>query len=105
MGQSQSGEYVVEDAGILDYGWCPALLNACMTMAKNECASRIRFTMPPPHPVVRYLLHYKSDHEMHVSRDSNGMLAVVNIEETLECMIPEWESRLKMAADLCPRLR
>lgn len=104
IGQAQSGEYVVEDAGVLDYGWCPALLNACMTSAKNECAARIRFTVPPSHPVVHYLLHYKSDHEMHVSRDSNGMLAVVNIEETLECMIPEWESRLATAADLCAEI-
>ena len=94
-GSAHGAEYKVEEAGILDYGWCPAVLNACMTAAKRECASCIRFTIPPSHPFVRYLLQYQSDHEMHVSRNSNGMMAVVNIEETLECMIPEWESRLR----------
>lgn len=101
MGEAHGEDYTVEETGILDYGWCPAVLNACMTLAKTEFASRIRFTVPPSHPFVRYLLQYRSDHEMHVSRDSNGMIAVVNIEETLECMIPEWESRLVEAKDLC----
>lgn len=104
MGQARGTEYVVEEAGALEYGWCSAVLNACMTLAKKECASRIRFTLPPSHPFIRYLLQYRSDHEMHVSRDSNGMLAVVNIEETLECMIPEWESRLKASPDLCTEI-
>ncbi len=104
IGEAHGADYTVEEAGILEYGWCPAVLNACMTLAKTACTSRIRFTMPPSHPFVRYLLQYRSDHEMHVSRDSNGMMAVVNVEETLECMIPEWESRLAGAADHCAEI-
>lgn len=104
MGNAQGTEFVVEEAGALEYAWCAAVLNACMTLAKKECASRIRFAMPPSHPFIRYLLQYRSDHEMHVSRNSNGMLAVVHIEETLECMIPEWESRLRSATALCAEI-
>ncbi len=98
MGGAGKAEYNVDEVGVLDYNWCPAVLNACMTLAKDEYATRIRFNVPPSHPFVRYLLQYNSEHEMHVSRNSNGMMAVVNLDETLECMIPEWESRLCMAA-------
>ncbi len=95
LAAAHGADYRVEEVGVLDYSWCPAVLNACMTLAKKEYVSRIRFVMPPSHPFVRFLLQYNSEHEMHVSRNSNGMMAVVNIEETLECMIPDWESRLK----------
>lgn len=95
LGSPQGGDYRIEEMGILDYSWCPALLNACVARARNEFASRISFAAPPTHPLVRYLLQYRSDHEMHVSRNSNGMMSVVNIGETFECMVPEWESLLR----------
>ncbi|MCK5863334.1 MAG: GNAT family N-acetyltransferase [Candidatus Hydrogenedentes bacterium] len=101
MGQTHGENYTVEEVGVLHYDWCPAVLNACMKLAQKEFASRIRFTLPPSHLFIRYLLQYRSAHEMHVSRNSNGMLALVNIEETLECMIPEWESQLANRTDLC----
>ncbi len=103
MGGAQGGDYAVEEVGVSDYDWCPAALNACMAQAKSEYVSRIRFAAPPTHPMVRYLLRYRSDHEMRVSRNSNGMMAVVNIGETLECMAPEWEALLMRAgaAALC----
>ncbi len=94
MGGAHGAEYHVGEVGVLDYGWCSAVLHACMKQAGSEFASRLRFAVPPSHPFVRYLLQYRSDHEMHVARNSDGMMAVVNLEETLECMIPEWESQL-----------
>ncbi|HEX72376.1 MAG TPA: GNAT family N-acetyltransferase, partial [Candidatus Hydrogenedentes bacterium] len=97
LGGAQGGDYSVDEVGVADYDWCPAVLNACMAQAKSEYVSRIRFAAPPTHPMARYLLQYRSDHEMHVSRNSNGMMAATNIGETLECMAPEWEALLMRA--------
>lgn len=98
VGTACDGDYCVSEIGVEDYRWRPALLNACVARAKTEYASRLRFQAPPTHPFIQYLMQFRSDHEMHLSRNSDGMMAIVNMEETLECMIPEWESLLMQSA-------
>lgn len=88
------GELHVDELGVAEQTWNPTLLHHCALRSKAEYASKIRFNLPPSHPFVRYLMRYRSDHEMHAYRNSNGMMAPLNIEETLECMIPEWETTL-----------
>ena len=70
---------------------CGAVLAACADLAAEETVGRIRFHVPPPHPFARFLLEYTSTHQMHVVRDHGSMMAFVDLGETLESMIPEWE--------------
>lgn len=87
-------EFQVIEVGVAGPQACGALLHACSQAALEECAPRIIFMAPPCHPFVRYLLQFKSSHEMRIQRDEGGMMAFVDLGETLESMIPEWESTL-----------
>lgn len=96
--RTSGGELHVDELGTAEHQWNPAVLRHCVLKAKNEYASRLRFNLPPSHNFVGYVMRFSSDHEMHVYRNSHGMVAPVNIEETLECMLPEWESALAASA-------
>ena len=82
----------VEEIGVSDGAVCDALLGACAQTANEETVGRIQFLAPPPHVFARFLLQYKTTHQMHVVRDSGGMMAFVNLGEAIESLIPEWES-------------
>ena len=103
LGRPAGEEFLVDEMGALDRTWFEPLLRACVANAHAEYTSRVRLNVPPSHDFVKFLMQYRSDHETHVYRNSNGMMASVNIEETLECMIPEWESSLlnAMTSSLC----
>lgn len=77
---------------------CAALLHACAAAATAKYLPRIRFALPPAHPFAAYLLQFRSTHESKVQRDAGGMMAIVNLGETLESMIPEWEHCLRRSA-------
>ena len=70
------------------------VLHACARLAGDEALGQIRFHVPPTHALARFLLQYKSIHEMHILGIPYGMMAFVNLGETLESLIPEWESLL-----------
>lgn len=91
LGRPVGGEFHIDELNVSDTTWYPALLRACFSRAKAEYATSMRFNMPPSHPFSGFLMQYRSDHEIHVFRNSNGMIAAVNIEEILECMTAEWE--------------
>ncbi len=93
--RAREEEMHVIEAGAASYGLCPPLLHACAALASEWHASRMRFAAPPAHPFARYLLRYRSTHEMRVTRDQGGMMAFVDLPEALESMIPEWESRVQ----------
>lgn len=87
-------DVVVQEAGVADEEACAALLRACVRIAGEEHRARLRFRVPPTHPMSRFLHQYKSLHEVRLARDSGGMMAVLNLEETLESLVPEWETLL-----------
>ncbi|HRK35288.1 MAG TPA: GNAT family N-acetyltransferase [Candidatus Hydrogenedentes bacterium] len=89
--------YVIE-AGVSDIGVCAAVVRAAGVMAKADELASIRFCVPPANPIARFLAQFPSVHEAHVERDGGGMMACINIGETLESMIPEWESQLAKSA-------
>ncbi|MCF6287539.1 MAG: GNAT family N-acetyltransferase [Candidatus Hydrogenedentes bacterium] len=91
-------ELLIEELGIAGHDVCGALLHACAQLAIEHHAPKIRFAAPPNHPFLKYLLRYESKFEMHVKRNRDGMMALINLGETLESMIPEWESRLARSA-------
>ena len=93
-----AGQLSVDEVGVSEAGVCEDVLAACARVAADEAVGRIRFLVPPPHPFARFLLQYKSSHEMQVVRDSGGMMAFVNVGESLESLVPEWESLLVKSA-------
>lgn len=103
LGRPAGEEFQIDELGALDRTWFDSLLRACVANAHAEYTARVRLNIPPSHDFVKFLMQYRSDHETHVYRNSNGMVAAVNLEETLECMIPEWESSLlnASATSLC----
>jgi len=88
----------VAEIGVQEWRACGALLHACGQAALEQCTPRITFAAPPCHPFLQYLLRYQSSHEMKIQRDEGGMMAFVNLEETLETMIAEWENTLLKTA-------
>ncbi|HPO14942.1 MAG TPA: GNAT family N-acetyltransferase [Candidatus Hydrogenedentes bacterium] len=92
--QRLEDEILVEDAGVSNSVLCGAIVRACGEYAQEECLAKIRFSGPPSCPMIQYLHRYKSTHEMRITRDQGGMMAFVNLEETLESMVPEWEHLL-----------
>jgi predicted N-acetyltransferase YhbS len=90
----ESDHLRVTEVGIGEGVNCGEILGACARLAGAEALAKIKFLVPPPHMFARYLLRYRSMHEMQVFRDCGGMMTFVNIPETLESMIPEWECLL-----------
>lgn len=88
----------VEELGLVGREACGALLHACAQLGLEEHAPQIRFAAPPCHVFLKYLLQFESKYEMNVKRNRDGMMAVINLGETLESMIPEWESGLAHTA-------
>jgi predicted acetyltransferase len=88
----------IEECGAASPAWCNGVLHAAGEIAQEEYVAEIRFDGPPTHPVIQCLHRYRSTHEMRLVRDEGGMLAFVQVGETLESMIPEWESRLQRSA-------
>ena len=77
-----------------------AVLHATSVYAVEKGVGRIRIAGPPSHPFLQLLLQYRSVHEMEITRARGGMMSFVSLEETLESMIPEWESQL-LQSSLC----
>ncbi len=84
----------VEEIGVASLADCAGIMALCAARAREECAGRIRFHVPPMHPLARYLRQYTSLHETRFVRERGGMMAFVNLGEALEHMIPEWEGCL-----------
>lgn len=92
--RTAKGFLAIDEVGVTDEASCRAALAACARLAKDETVGAIHFMVPPCHPFARFLLQFRSFHEMEVARDEGGMMAFVNVGETLEHMIPEWENLL-----------
>ena len=84
----------VEEVGVLNRGVCTTLLEAVAQHARAQLLHEVHFHGPPSHPMVEHLHQVRSRHVMELTSGEGGMLAMVNLGETLESMIPEWESQL-----------
>lgn len=88
----------IDELGLAERAHCGDLLHACALIAQEELAQDICFHVPPGHPFVQHLLHIRSRHEAQHTRDEGGMMAIVNLGETLESMLPEWDAQLQASA-------
>jgi predicted acetyltransferase len=84
----------VEEAGVLQRANCPMVVEAAARHARENLLSEVLFCAPPGDPLIEYLHQFRSRHTMELTRGEGGMLSVVNLPETLESMVPEWESQL-----------
>ncbi len=91
-------EMYVDEVGAVSRRCFRSLLHACQQQAIEHHAARIRFRMPPTHAFARYLTRFRSAHETRICVNEGGMMAFVNLGETLESMVPEWESCLAQSA-------
>ncbi len=90
----ENSDLIIDELGIAGHDTCGALLHAVAQFSRAHHASQIRIAAPPTHPFMKYLMRFESRYEMHVKRNRDGMMAIINMGETLESMIPEWESQL-----------
>jgi GNAT superfamily N-acetyltransferase len=88
------GYLAVEEAGVREQIHCGAVLSACGEIAAELSLGTIQFRVPPPHSFARFMLDFPSSHERIVVSDGGGMLALTDLGETLESLVPEWESLL-----------
>ncbi|MCA1900826.1 MAG: GNAT family N-acetyltransferase [Candidatus Hydrogenedens sp.] len=86
---------LVQEIGSIDVEASKAVLYAIGKLAEKERLGIIQIASPPCHPTTRLLINHYSVHETHYKRNEGGMMAIINEEETLECMIPEWEKRIQ----------
>jgi predicted acetyltransferase len=84
----------VEECGVINRTACQPLMQAIADFAREMLLPEVRFHGPPGHPLIEFLCKFRSTHTMQLSPGEGGMMAVVNPAETLESMLPEWESRI-----------
>ncbi len=89
---------VLDEVGLADRTGCGDVLHACALLAQEELAQEICYHVPTGHPFIQYLAQFRSRHETQFTRDEGGMMAFVNLGETLESMLPEWEAQVQNSA-------
>lgn len=94
LGNVYGNQYRITEAGILDGLWSGPLLHACARRGKDSFVSNLLFHLPPAHPLAASFLLYQSDHKTTVFRNRHGMMTVVDLQETLEAMVADWEYRI-----------
>jgi len=90
----ESFPFHVIEAGIASPAAAPALLAVCGDMANDAGASAIQFGIPGNHPFAAYLRRFPCTVQTHYPADGGAMLAVCDVGETLESLVPEWEARI-----------
>ncbi len=88
------GTFEVTEAGFDSDFAAAELLSHCARTAADASCARVRFNVPPEHPLARSLAQYESIHEMRLSRERGGMMTFVDVPESLESLVPEWEAQL-----------
>jgi len=85
----------LNEVGVLSRVECATVLEAAARLAREQLLHEVHFHGPPNHPLVEHLHQFRSHHTMELTRGEGGMMAVVNPAETMESMLPEWESQLQ----------
>ncbi len=88
--------YDVTEAGIESPEVARDLLANCARAAQESFCTRVRFDLPPEHPLAHVLAQYESVHETRLTRERGGMMTFVDVAESLENLVPEWEARIAL---------
>jgi len=98
IARPEEGALLVTEAGIDSPLTGPALVAHCARRAQEALLGSVRFAIPPDHTLARVLRQYESTHEARLCRERGGMMAFVDLGETLESLVPEWEARIADSA-------
>jgi predicted acetyltransferase len=72
-----------------------SILAHCKSLATEHLTSDVIFHLPYEHAMTRYLNNCLLPTEtVHNAGTSHGLMRIVDLEETLESMVPEWEHRI-----------
>lgn len=85
----------IHEISDVDADYRPEMLAWCASHAAQHLYASVRFHLPPEHPFAVFLRGVPSKHETRYVRDRDGMMCLVDIGETLENLVPDWESRLR----------
>lgn len=94
VARPDNGSMLVSEAGIDSAATGPALIAHCGRRTQEAMLGSLRFAVPPDHTLAHVLRQYESTHEARLCRERGGMMAFVDLGETLESLVPEWEARL-----------
>lgn len=84
----------IEEVGLAREDHCEEILSLCVSLAHHGNVKRIRISAPLGHPFAQFLRSRGGIFETRSTHHQEGMMAFVDMEETLENMVPEWESLL-----------
>ncbi len=72
------------------------ILSKLSLLAKRINAGMINFKLPPDHPFIEYsLINVGANINISYKRTAGGMFQIINIENTLKKMIPQFKSYLR----------
>ncbi len=92
---SDKNTLLIEEIGSTNIEVSDTVLYEIGKLAEKEKVGMIQIAAPPCHLSIRTLIKRRSIHETHYKRDEGGMMAIINEEDTLECMTPEWEKLIQ----------
>ncbi|MFP6596411.1 MAG: GNAT family N-acetyltransferase [Candidatus Hydrogenedentota bacterium] len=70
------------------------IISYAFDVAKDGLISQLVYHGPPDHPFMNVLSSIVSPEALRLSSGTAGLVRITDVEETLESMIPEWESRV-----------
>lgn len=98
--QKSERELHIKELGARDESVCEDLLVLAKVHAHRAHVDRIRFHIPPGHLFARYLEQFDSIHETHFFRNREGMISLLDLDATLNAMLPEWTDRVRTSSSL-----
>lgn len=87
-----TGKLHVEEAEATSRNAFRDVVAYSMGMARERLMTRVVFHAPPNHPLRRTVTGMVSSESVEQHSSIAGLLKIVDLDETMESMIPEWES-------------
>jgi predicted acetyltransferase len=85
----------IQEAGARSREFFPILLAHCNRYARDNMLHQVNYRLPEEHPLNRFLMSRSEGVPGPVLHESVGSLRILDVDETLESMVPEWEFRLE----------
>ncbi len=93
-GSKGDSGFIIDEVGAADSEGCARVVDVATQFARQAGLTRLCFNVPPNHPLALHVQEKHARRGLKVAQCSSGMMALANVGEALESMIPEWESRL-----------
>ena len=94
LGSREGGRFNIAEMGVSGTASHHGILSACADRAKRQFCDSIRFPLPPDHDFTQTIMWFGGDVGMGYSRNGGGMGRIINLDRTIDKMLPEWTARL-----------